>query len=162
MRKFIIIHPNYSDMLPWTGQETADIVYFDRKRDLTNHLVDKGYLDQRAWQDKKPFYMIEVKSTTGHSRTPFYMSKRQYQRVSLGQIYAGKLLTGSFVKMQENSNSATSPAVSPTIYLIARVSNVDKSSIDLKLYIDPEKLRQDGSLVFTGETWSVVPGSGAA
>ncbi|KAK2934816.1 Histidine kinase/HSP90-like ATPase superfamily [Fusarium oxysporum f. sp. vasinfectum] len=80
MRKFVTIHPDYSDMLPWTAQETADIVYFDRKRVLTNHLVDKGYLDKTAWQNKKPLFLIEVKSTTGHSRTPFYMSKRQYQR----------------------------------------------------------------------------------
>lgn len=83
MRKFVTIHPDYSDMLPWTAQETADIVYFDRKRVLTNHLVDKGYLDKTAWQNKKPLFLIEVKSTTGHSRTPFYMSKRQYQRVSV-------------------------------------------------------------------------------
>ncbi|KAF5718969.1 hypothetical protein FGLOB1_1383 [Fusarium globosum] len=73
MRKFITIHPDYSDMLPWTAQETADIVYYDRKRVLTNHLADKGYLDKTAWQNKKPLFLIEVKSTTGHNRTPFYM-----------------------------------------------------------------------------------------
>ncbi|KAF5714682.1 hypothetical protein FMUND_7251 [Fusarium mundagurra] len=73
MRKFITIHPDYSDMLPWTAQETADIVYYDRKRVLTSHLADKGYLDKTAWQNKKPLFLIEVKSTTGHSRTPFYM-----------------------------------------------------------------------------------------
>ncbi|KAJ0152697.1 Benzoate 4-monooxygenase [Fusarium oxysporum f. sp. albedinis] len=143
MRKFVTIHPDYSDMLPWTAQETADIVYFDRKRVLTNHLVDKGYLDKTAWQNKKPLFLIEVKSTTGHSRTPFYMSKRQYQR------------------MQENSNTTLSPATSPTVYLIARVSNVDKTNVEVKIYLDPEKLRQDGSLVFTGETWSIVPGPGS-
>jgi len=44
--------------------------------------------------------------------------------------------------------------------MIARVANVDKSSIDLKLYVDPESMRQEGSLVFTPETWSVVPGTG--
>lgn len=110
MRKFITIHPDYSDMLPWTGQETADIVYYDRKQELTRQLVNKGYLLERAWQDKKPVYMIEVKSTTGHSRTPFYMSKRQYQRVSL--VRSGILgceLTTSFVQMQENSSTLLSP-----------------------------------------------------
>ncbi|KAI1009088.1 hypothetical protein LB504_003135 [Fusarium proliferatum] len=86
MRKFITIHPDYSDMLPWTAQETADIVYYDRKRILTNHLADKGYLDKTAWQNKKPLFLIEVKSTTGHNRTPFYMSKRQYQRVDAGEF----------------------------------------------------------------------------
>ncbi|KAF4340028.1 hypothetical protein FBEOM_6067 [Fusarium beomiforme] len=140
IRKFITIHPDYSDMLPWTALETADIVYFDRKRVLTNHLVNKGYLDKTAWQNKKPLFLIEVKSTTGHNRTPFYMR---------------------LLKMQENSNTTLSPATSPTVYLIARVSNVDKSNVEVKLYVDPEKLRQDGSLVFTGETWSIVPGPGS-
>ncbi|KAF5535752.1 hypothetical protein FMEXI_10658 [Fusarium mexicanum] len=79
MRKFITIHPDYSDMLPWTAQETADIVYYDRKRVLTNHLADKGYLDKTAWQNKKPLFLIEVKSTTGHSRTPFYMNAGEFQ-----------------------------------------------------------------------------------
>jgi hypothetical protein len=63
--------------------------------------------------------------------------------------------------MQENSNTTLSPATSPTVYLIARVSNVDKTNVEVKIYLDPEKLRQDGSLVFTGETWSIVPGPGS-
>ncbi|KAF4957230.1 hypothetical protein FGADI_3295 [Fusarium gaditjirri] len=84
MRKFITIHPDYSDMLPWTAQETADIVYFDRKRVLTNHLVDKGYLDKTAWQNKKPLFLIEVKSTTGHSRTPFYMTNTINNPINFG------------------------------------------------------------------------------
>ncbi|RGP70137.1 hypothetical protein FSPOR_4249 [Fusarium sporotrichioides] len=85
MRKFIIAHPDYSDMLPWSGRETADIVYFDRRRELTNYLVEKGYLDQESFQDKKPLYLIEVKSTTGNGRNPFYMSRSQYRKVSLDQ-----------------------------------------------------------------------------
>ncbi|GKU04976.1 hypothetical protein FLAG1_07771 [Fusarium langsethiae] len=85
MRRFIIPHPDYSDMLPWSGRETADIVYFDRRRELTNYLVEKGYLDQESFQDKKPLYLIEVKSTTGNGRNPFYMSKSQYRKVSLDQ-----------------------------------------------------------------------------
>ena len=72
-------------MQPWTGQETADIVYNDRKCVLTKHLVEERYLPDN-WLDKKPLYFIEVKSTIGHSRTPFYVSKRQYQRVSIVSI----------------------------------------------------------------------------
>lgn len=82
MRKYVTVHPNYSDMLPWTGRETADIVYFDHKSALTALLVDKGYLDKRAWMNKKPLYLIEVKATTGPCRTPFFVSRRQYERVS--------------------------------------------------------------------------------
>jgi hypothetical protein len=81
MRKFINVHPTYSDMPPWNGQETADIVYFDRGRELTRHLVEKRQL-RPEWLGLKPWYLIEVKSTTGDSRTPFYLSKRQYEKVS--------------------------------------------------------------------------------
>ena len=69
-------------MQPLTGQETADIVYRDQKCVLTKYLVEERYLSDN-WLDKKPLYFIEVKSTTGHGRTPFYVSKRQYQRVSV-------------------------------------------------------------------------------
>ncbi|CAG7555872.1 unnamed protein product [Fusarium equiseti] len=143
MRRFIKVHPKYSDMQPWTGQETADIVYRDQKCVLTKHLVEERCLPDN-WLDKKPLYLIEVKSTTGHSRTPFYVSKRQYQM------------------MQENRSEHQLRCAVPTIYMIARVSNVDKASIDLKLYVDPESMRLEGSLVFTPETWSVVPGTGTA
>ncbi|CAF3557216.1 unnamed protein product [Fusarium graminearum] len=142
MRKFINVHPNYSDMPVWTGQETADIVYFDRGRGLTKHLVGKGQLGP-SWLNKKPLYLIEVKSTTGDRRTPFYMSKRQYQKM------------GEYSRTLALSTATTSP----TIYLIARVSNVDNPNIRLDLYFYPSTLRAQGSLVFTPETWSVVPGS---
>ncbi|CAG1990494.1 unnamed protein product [Fusarium graminearum] len=142
MRKFINIHPNYSDMPVWTGQETADIIYFDRGRGLTKHLVGKGQLGP-SWLNKKPLYLIEVKSTTGDRRTPFYMSKRQYQKM------------GEYSRTLALSTATTSP----TIYLIARVSNVDNPNIRLDLYFYPSTLRAQGSLVFTPETWSVVPGS---
>ncbi|KAK6725139.1 hypothetical protein SNK04_003944 [Fusarium graminearum] len=142
MRKFINIHPNYSDMPVWTGQETADIVYFDRGRGLTKHLVGKGQLGP-SWLNKKPLYLIEVKSTTGDRRTPFYMSKRQYQKM------------GEYSRTLALSTATTSP----TIYLIARVSNVDNPNIRLDLYFYPSTLRAQGSSVFTPETWSVVPGS---
>ncbi|KAJ4027908.1 hypothetical protein NW752_000157 [Fusarium irregulare] len=143
MRRFVNGHPRYSDMQPWTSQETADICYHDRKCVLTKHLVEKGYLSQ-TWLSKKPLYLIEVKSTTGHSRTPFYVSKRQYKM------------------MQDRSADNQTHTVYCVIYMIARVSNVDKSNIDLKLYIDPESMRKEGSLVFTPESWAVVPGTGTA
>ena len=43
------------------------------------------------------------------------------------------------------------------VYLIVRVFEIESQSIGMKVYLDPEKLRQHGNLVFTGEKWSVVP-----
>lgn len=44
------------------------------------------------------------------------------------------------------------------VYLILRVFNIRRPNAGMCLYCDPERLRLDGGLVFTGETWSVVPG----
>ncbi|KAG8677589.1 hypothetical protein FPOAC2_03723 [Fusarium poae] len=149
MRKFINVHPTYSDMPPWNGQETADIVYFDRGRELTRHLVEKRQL-RPEWLGLKPWYLIEVKSTTGDSRTPFYLSKRQYEKM------------GQYTDTSAWCTVSTATATVPIpIYLIARVSNVGKTNIHLDLYIYPATLRVSNSLVFTPESWSVVPGPNA-
>jgi hypothetical protein len=62
--------------------------------------------------------------------------------------------------MREHVNPADSPGDSPTIYIVLRVFNVDKDSIGVKVYLDPEKLRRDGLLVFTEHVYSVKPGVG--
>lgn len=142
IRKFVTVHAKYSDMLPWNGRETSDIVYHDKDRVLTEHLVEKGHLQREDWLKKTPRYFIEVKCTVGKASTPFYISKAQYRR------------------MQDYVNASASPLGSPTVYLIARVFNMTKSNVDLRIYVNPERMRQDEGLVFTAETWSVIPGRG--
>lgn len=83
IRKFVTVHAKYSDMLPWNGRETSDIVYHDKDRILTELLVEKGHLQREDWLKKTPRYFIEVKCTVGKASTPFYISKAQYRRVSL-------------------------------------------------------------------------------
>lgn len=46
-----------------------------------------------------------------------------------------------------------------SIYLILRVFNLGKPSAGIKVYAHPELMREKGKLIFTGESWSVVPGS---
>lgn len=43
------------------------------------------------------------------------------------------------------------------LYMILRVFGIESDEIGVKLYLDPEQLRLDESLLFTGETWSVIP-----
>ena len=85
----------------WIGQETADITYHDRQGTLTDLLIDKGYLTPEVWRDRRPFYFIEVKSTTGPCNTPFFMSKAQVKRVSsplhLFLVYCGAHADGSSI-----------------------------------------------------------------
>lgn len=47
------------------------------------------------------------------------------------------------------------------VYMILRVFGL-AGSLGMRAYIDPEELRQNGELVFTAPTWSVVPGNGNA
>lgn len=46
------------------------------------------------------------------------------------------------------------------VYMILRVFNLNTDRIGMCVYLDPEQLRQDRWLLFTGQTWSVVPGDG--
>jgi hypothetical protein len=42
--------------------------------------------------------------------------------------------------------------------MILRVFDIHGDNVGMSVYLDPEQLRVDGRLLFTGETWSVVPG----
>ena len=59
--------------------------------------------------------------------------------------------------MQQYSIAAKGVSNSPTVYLIFRVYNIDSPWVGLKVYVDPNKMRKNGSLVFTEETWAVTP-----
>ncbi|KAI0129810.1 hypothetical protein BJ170DRAFT_593357 [Xylariales sp. AK1849] len=140
IRKHVRKHPDYSDMIPWNGRETADIVYHDTTGALTGELEELAYLDEGFWVGARPRYYIEVKTTTGSCETPFYMSKDQFKRI------------------QSKSNAG--PNGSADIYVIFRVSNLGSDSIDLAIYADPECIRKSRELEFTTETYSVTPGLG--
>lgn len=47
------------------------------------------------------------------------------------------------------------------IYLIFRVHHLGKRNMGLQVYVDPERMRQDGSLVFRSESYSVRPSAPA-
>ncbi|KAI1748144.1 hypothetical protein F4782DRAFT_384783 [Xylaria castorea] len=98
MRKYVIIHPEYTDMDEWRGRETSDITYRDVQSKLTTELIEKGYLARNRWEGKHPNYFIEVKTTTGCCETPFYISKAQYQRTtSMEPMTQAILYMSSFV-----------------------------------------------------------------
>lgn len=47
--------------------------------------------------------------------------------------------------------------VSNKIYLVCRVYNLGRDSLSVKLYVDPEAHRRQGSLAFASHTWTVMP-----
>jgi hypothetical protein len=48
--------------------------------------------------------------------------------------------------------------VSAEVYIILRVFNLDKDTIDMRLYVDPKGIEERGDLVFTPESYSVLQG----
>ncbi|KAK7424668.1 hypothetical protein QQZ08_008551 [Neonectria magnoliae] len=80
IRDYVKVHAEYSYITRWPGnRETADIVYADTTGALTKVLIDHDYLHV-SWEDARPNYLLEVKTTTGPCKTPFFMSRRQYER----------------------------------------------------------------------------------
>ncbi|KAI0549334.1 hypothetical protein F4679DRAFT_547579 [Xylaria curta] len=140
IKKYVTEHPKYANMEPWSGSETADLVYFDVESALTALLINGGFLDKKRWTSKKPTYYIEVKTTPGGCGAPFFMSDPQYQR------------------MQATTNGPEGTFPHHRIYIIFRVYNLGKKSIGHTIYVDPESLRAKGALKFTGGNWAVVPG----
>jgi hypothetical protein len=51
----------------------------------------------------------------------------------------------------------TEGEISPEVYIILRVFNLDKDTIDMHLYVDPKGIEDGGVLVFTPESYSVLP-----
>ncbi|CVK97556.1 uncharacterized protein FMAN_11584 [Fusarium mangiferae] len=115
---------------------TADLVYPDTQGDLTRILADAEILTG-DWSTRRPRYYIEVKTTTGPCRTPFYMSGNQYRLME---------------RIHYSSDFSE-------VYIIFRVYFLlDRSQISYCVYPDPKRLQDDGRLIFTGTTWSVTPG----
>jgi hypothetical protein len=143
IRQRVAVHHDYQDLSRWSGRETADIVYKDHESFLTNVLINKGYLNQIAWRGLSPTYYIEVKTTTGCLGTPFFCSQGQVDRMAKLQIDTATLLVDT--------------TSSKEVYLIARVFSLGDSGTGLKLYVDPETLRENGELEFKADKFVVTP-----
>ncbi|KAF8857980.1 hypothetical protein BDZ45DRAFT_704937 [Acephala macrosclerotiorum] len=135
IRRYVIIHENYRDMQEWRGSEAVDITYDDTEGEFTQLLIANGYLDGSIWAHAKPKYFLEVKTTTKECASRFFLSKSQYRR------------------MQRMKLSFQVPA---EVYIILRVSNLDKDKIEIRLYLDPAGMEERGELQFTLEFYFVV------
>lgn len=60
--------------------------------------------------------------------------------------------------MQNTSHGESGSEDLDSIYVILRVFNVGQDSAGMKVYVDPDFMRERRELSFTAETWSVVPG----
>ncbi|KAL7908107.1 hypothetical protein GGI35DRAFT_469887 [Trichoderma velutinum] len=133
IRSYAKKHPEYASMQPWHGHETSDLVYHDKMGTFTKLLIDNCYFDAGTWEHKRPTYHFEVKSTVSSCETRFFVSKKQYKM------------------LHDNRGKEDS------VYIIMRVFNVGNGNIGLRLYVDPAELEAKEELLFTAETWSVVP-----
>jgi hypothetical protein len=165
IRTYVRAHPQYSGIERWPFRETADLVYNDEQGRLTEVLIDSGYLARDEWQQARPRYFLEVKTTTGECDMPFYMSGNQYRLVSpnfsslffyfFANVF-GHLPILKPMQMQSKHQSQDKSEV----YMVLRVFGLNARRMGMRAYLDPEDLRRKGQLVFTGRTWSVLPGNG--
>ncbi|PVH80366.1 hypothetical protein DL98DRAFT_628772 [Cadophora sp. DSE1049] len=133
IRHEVTVHEKYRDMAPWTSRETADITYDDDNGAFTSILVDKGYLEE-YWRGSTPQYFIEIKTTTGDCNDRFFLSNSQYARMQRYTIPPGGTV--------------------PQVYIICRVFNLGKESLNVTIYVYPEAHRRSGDLVFEAQTWT--------
>lgn len=47
--------------------------------------------------------------------------------------------------------------VSAQVYILFRVFNLSKDSLNVKIYVDPQDHRERGELVFSTQTWTITP-----
>jgi hypothetical protein len=59
--------------------------------------------------------------------------------------------------MQRYKLAAQSPVAESKIYVIFRVFDLGKDTMNLRIYIDPESLRLQDRLRFAPESYNVVP-----
>ncbi|KAM0261041.1 hypothetical protein ACHAQJ_002480 [Trichoderma viride] len=133
IRSYAKKHPEYANMEPWRGFETSDLVYNDTMGVFTKLLIDNCYLDASIWEHRRPTYYFEVKTTTASCETRFFISKKQYKM------------------LHDNRGKEDS------VYIIFRVFNLGKSDLGLRVYVDPAELEAKQELLFTPETFSVIP-----
>ncbi|KAJ8108745.1 hypothetical protein OPT61_g7958 [Boeremia exigua] len=141
IRGEVNIHPNYANVRDWSGRETTDLVYKDHTGDLTRRLRERckgGFPVQIAIDHDHALrpveYYLEVKSTPGQSRTRFYMSGSQYDRM---EDMASGLAEGRM-----------------KVYVIMRVSNLTGSNVEMDVFVDPFRFK--GNLLdFEAEQWFV-------
>lgn len=87
-------HADYCD-LDKAGDRSAiaDIEYNDTSGLLTRFLVQKGYLPRKLWENQKPFYHIEVKTTISPDwQEPFFMSNNQERHVRILNVLSSHCL----------------------------------------------------------------------
>ena len=46
---------------------------------------------------------------------------------------------------------------SPEVYVVLRVFNLGKDTVDMRVYVDPKRIEDEGGLIFTPESYSVIP-----
>jgi len=76
-------HPSYKNLTAYPGPETSDIQYRDDTGKLTVKLIVDGYLPYETWSGRTPMYYLDVKTTATECNSPFFMSGRQCDTVSL-------------------------------------------------------------------------------
>lgn len=98
-------------------------------------------------------YFLEVKSTPGNSKTRFYMSYGQYERVCARTACNQRQIKLTIEQMETMSHALSHGQLQ--VYVILRISDLLTPRVKLNIFVDP--LRFKGShLNFEAEKWYVT------
>ena len=146
IRHNVDVHPDYTNLPRWSGSEVSDIVYETSSYALEGYLRRHAFNRFQTWPvvnfgatTERIRYLIEVKTTTGASSAPFFMSSNQYRLMEEHRL-------------TEEDDATTRPK---TVYVIFRVHNVASGKIGLQIFVDPWHLRGD-TLKFSSGSWTVT------
>ena len=90
--------------------------------------------------------------------TPFIVSQHQVDLVSAYKERLRNAMTNSeFSQMESTTNGPQGNENQNAIYALFRVFSLGRSSMGLKIYIDPAEQKRLGKLAFTSEKYSVIP-----
>jgi hypothetical protein len=65
--------------------------------------------------------------------------------------------TTNVTQMENSTNGPTGDQNQTVVYVLFRVFSLGRSSMGLKIYVDPAEQRRVGKLSFTSEKYAVAP-----
>ncbi|KAL8711523.1 MAG: hypothetical protein Q9225_007104 [Loekoesia sp. 1 TL-2023] len=143
LRKRAEACPGYENIGSYEEAEVSDITYVDEEGEFVRWLQRLGYNLPPAWPERSMTFHIEVKTTVRGALAPFIMSA--------GQIEHAKRWT------QQSSLASASPeGDSQSCYLIMRVYGILNLDRDMRIYMDPYALIQQGLLEQKARQYSIT------
>lgn len=146
-------YENSPELPNYNKSEETDVTYPDTHGYLSRLLRSMTQGQVPSWLEDacapecaaRPTYWIEVKTTAGSCKTPFFVSEHQYDLVGLEYIPTSqKFRRTNAVQMKTMSGD-----IPRNVYVLLRVFNIEEPAPGIRAYLDPWSESQNGGLRFS-------------